>query len=249
MLKDIYLSVLIYNRLTEKRAIFMETVVCARGKDTSCIAAASSKFDGFRREPLHDARKPKVKSNPTIEAMGTAWLKCGDISSDDWALTYDRMLNLINKFEYSAKDVEDFSLVLIELQEGDDFQIKAGFFLSALINNCHEDDFVINTAHLDRLIDRLGWHNTKNITVEGSVGAFAGVMMESGTITVMGNASDGIGFLMKGGTITVHGNTGGVVGWSVEGGEIHLNGDYEDSVGENRIFGKIFHNGVLIAGK
>ncbi len=237
-----------HNRLTEKRVISMENIVCARGEDTPWTAAASSKFDGFKREHLHDIRKPEVKSNPIIEAMGKVWVKCGHVRSENWALIYNRILNLINKFEYSAKDIEAFSLELIAFQNEKDFSDKAGLFLSALINNCHENDFVVHTAHLDRPIDRLGWHNTKNITVEGSAGAFTGDTMDSGTIIVRGDADDGIGFGMKGGTITVNGNTGDMIGWSVEGGEIHINGECEGEVGKNRIFGKIFHNGVLIPG-
>jgi len=222
------------NKLAEKREIFMDAVVCARESGKSAILAASGRFGGYRREPLHDVRMLIVESSPALDELKKAWAgyKCPDIRREYFSQEqiYAKILDRIKTSKYSATDVEEFSIALVEFQNEANFSYKAGFFLSALINNCQEDKFVIHTAHLEH-IDHLGFCNTKNITVDGDVGDFVGRQMKEGTITLIGNAHDFIGSRMEGGVITVAGNAGDWSGYKMRGGTIIVRGNAGKEIG------------------
>ena len=248
----------------------MDSIVCARENyKSSAIAAASSRFGKFGNEPLHDARAAKVETNQAVEAMKTVWRESttgtGLWESNQYQL-YPWMLSFIKNLEYTATDVEAFSIAIAGFQYEKGFSGKAGIMLSALINNCREDSFIIHTAHLAEPIHSLGFRNTKNIAVEGNVGFSVGERMEGGSITVKGNAGTMVGDNMKGGVITLQGDAQNYVGDYMEGGrivvegnapfvglgmvggEIHVNGDYE-SIPPNFTSGKIFHREKLIVDK
>lgn len=212
----------------------MDTVVRAREKPA--ILAASRKFDGFRRELLHDVRTAAVKSSPVLDEMTRIWKQC----TQEYLIAYDTMLGRIRGLEYSAKDVELFSLELARFQNDIDFTNNIGHFLSALINNCQDKDFVIHTTHLSRPIPYLGHHNTKNITVEGGVGSCTGHRMEGGSITVRGDAGDDVGNFMKAGIITVEGDAGERIGGCMQGGELRVN--------NHRGISKFARGNILIRG-
>ncbi len=232
----------------------------------SAMTAASGRFRGFGPETERKTRKQEVKTNPAIEAMRNIWRghNVTEIGIN-WVVAheeYPRILEKIRNIECTSKDIEDFSIVLSEFQGESRFSSKAGLFLSALINKCKEDDFVIHTTHLYESIVFIGYHNTKNITVDGHVGNWIGAEIESGTIMVDGDAHDYVGYHMAGGSIVVEGNAGAAVGSDLQngsitirgnaravgddmrGGEIHVDG----SLGYIRAFfgGKIFHRGELI---
>jgi hypothetical protein len=234
-----------HNILAEKRAISMDTAVCAREKDKPAILAASSRFKGFGTEPLHETRTRKMEANPVIEKMKRAWATC-----DDGHLDHGSIAGALNKIKiprYSAKDIETFSLAIAEFQDEVKFSDKAGLFLSALINNCRDEKFVIHTTHLVQPINSFGYQNRKNITVDGNIGTSVGYDMEVGVITVNGNAGFGVGCGMRGGRIIVQGDCGYNVGINMSGGEIHIEGSYE--ISRSIVSGKIFHNGNLIVPK
>lgn len=203
--------------------------------------AASSRFKGFRSEPLYEARTQKVKSDPVLEEMRRIWIACNYEKVVLWHNT--KILARIRNLEHSAKDVEHFSMALPLFEHEEDFPAKSGIFLSALMNNCKDDGFVIHTGNLSEPIENLGYYNTKNFTVDGDVGREVGQRMKRGTIIVKGNARDFVGYEMTGGAITVEGDAGEFVGCLMNGGSITVNGNAGDRVGNGMWRGTILVKG------
>src|SRR5208283_402917 len=163
-------------------------------RDKPTRLAASRMFGGLRPETERPVRTHKVESNPALECMKRAWAMCDDIHLPNYGEIYSAMRRKIRKHQYSAKDVEDFSMVLAEFQGEENFSNKAGLFLSALINNCKEDGFLIHTVQLAKPIHSFGFRNTKNIAIDGDIGDVVGEEMVKGAITVKGNAGGSTGF-------------------------------------------------------
>ena len=238
------------------------------------IVAAGSRFGRYKPEEEKEVCKVEVKEDKVLKQLKAAWkgydhdpCSGGRIVEDASGELYNRALARIKGLDYSAKDVENFSIALAEFQDEKGFSDNAGVFLSALINNGRDTDYVIHTRHLSPGIQALGCENTKNITVDGDVEARVGLHMKGGSITVNGTVIWGVGYVMQGGSITVNGDAGDWVGNSMEGGsitvngdarygvgntmkggEIHLEGDYHD-VSQTIKGGKVYHKGVLIVDK
>ncbi len=168
---------------------------------------------------------------------------CRDIKLEYSGKMHSKMLKRMEKLRYSAKDIEDFSVVLSEFQGEMVFSNNAGLFLSALINNCKEEGFVIHTAHLDAPIHCIGFGNRKKITVEGDAGVNVGREMDAGEIIVNGDADDTAGNTMRGGSIIVNGNCGETIGYDMAGGSILVNGNAGDEVGHEMRGGDIIVTG------
>ncbi len=184
---------------------------------------ADNPFRRYKLEPQQQVRKQQIGENQTIKTIRGAWKQCGVGSRTGVIRFYQKAYRLLRKIEYTAKDVERFSIVLAELQDDKEFGFRAGIFLSALINNCKEEEFVIFTNHLSKMVNYLGFSNRKNITVQGNVGGLLGNEMRTGKITVNGNARMSVAPFMR-------------------GGEIHINGEI-DSVSEYIADGIIYQNG------
>ncbi|NYZ74129.1 hypothetical protein H0O00_03225 [Candidatus Micrarchaeota archaeon] len=192
--------------------------------------AMANRFGRYKPEEEKPVRKVEVVKDETLKKMKKAWksfrytrLRSGD--------SYLNALASIERLEYSASDIKNFSIAIAEFQDEKDFSEKAGFFLSALINNGKDQDYIIHTKHLAVPLDSIGCENTKNITVEGNAGDNAGDGMRGGIITVNGNAHYGAGNSMIGGTITVNGDAGEHVGIWMIGGAIVANKNAGDNVG------------------
>jgi len=130
-------------------------------------------------------------------------------------------------------------LLLGEHENKKYFESFTGCYLSALINGSKDKDFNIITNYLTKTIDYIGYKNTKNIDVNGSVGRWVGFRMEGGKITINGNTGWYVGDRMKDGKITVNGNAGVWVGFFMENGKITINGNAGDRVGYEMKDGKI----------
>jgi len=240
-------------------------LVSGRVVSVPLVVAIGSKFGKYRPEEEKEVRKVDVKKDEVLRQLKDAWRRYGPRS---WGVyIHEDALEAVRKISYTAADVEKFTIALAEFQNERDLSVKAGVFLSALINNGKEIDFVIHTGHLTEGINYLGYENTKNILVNGNIGDYVGEQMKGGTIVVNGTAGkyvgDGmkggailvngntdtaVGCVIRGGTITVNGNASDFVGDCMKGGEIHLNGGY-GSIAETIKKGKIYHKGVLIVGK
>jgi len=228
-------------------------------REKPTILAASGRFGGFGPEAEHKVTTVKVESNPVLEGMKKVWATCGD-----GRLNYGDIIEVLNKIKiprYSAKDIETVSLVIAEFQDEVKFSDKAGLLLSALINNCEENVFVIHTAHLTKKINDLGHRNTKDITVAGDAGDYVGDEMKGGMITVMGNSGSKAGYDMRGGAITVMGDAEGAgrfmkggsitvemicsgdIGFTMSGGVIVVKGFADNTIGERMVGGEIHIHG------
>jgi hypothetical protein len=231
------------------------------------VATMANRFSKYKPEEEKTVRKADFVEDEALKKMRAVWKAFNFTNSVavDNAVLLD--LFMLKGLEYSAKDVENFSLALAEFQDENAFRDKASVFLSTLINNGKDTDYVIRTSHLGKPLHFLGCDNTKNITIEGDVGICCGLEMNSGSITVNGNtgdycgshmqggsitvegdAGDFCGFDMQGGTITVKGDAGGWCGDGMKGGEIHVEGEIGNISSESE-HGKIFHKGKLIVDK
>ncbi|NYZ74441.1 hypothetical protein H0O00_04830 [Candidatus Micrarchaeota archaeon] len=190
--------------------------------------AMANRFQRYKPETEKTVRGVEVKEDETLRQLKEAWKACG--YTGDSVKDYPKMLKIVKKLEYSAKDVVDFNLALVEFQGERDFIYKAGLFLSALMNNSKDSEFVIHTNHLAESINFLGYKNTKNITVNG-------------------NAGNAVGGYMCGGSITIKEDAGDYTGQGMKGGEIRLLGDYKSISFHILSGGKIFHKGKLIVDK
>lgn len=206
-------------------------------------------FSRYNPEIQQPVRQVEVKEDETLRQLKEAWRS---ITFDVFYIGsvypkfYDKVFNAVKNIHYSARDVENFSIALAEFQDEEGFVDKSGYFLSALINNSSDSDFVVHTAHLQYKVNFLGYENTKNITIEGDVGRFLGNQIISGNISINGNTGRWVGAEMRGGNIRVKGNTGLYPGCNMKGGEIHIEGTIKGFVPTHSKGGKIYEREVLI---
>ncbi len=227
----------------------MRTATRERIAWPAVILAANKRFGRYGTEHEHIVRKAEVKKDPAVEGLKELYRKTKALDSENEDSIHDRMVYSLKNHSHSAADIQQFSIALAEFQEEIWFFINAGLFLSALMNNGKDNNYVIHTRHLSVPIIHLGYKNTKNITVKGDVGNTVGYSMEKGLITVKGDADAWIGYKMNGGTICVEGDAGTAVGTWMNGGEIHIEGEICGSTSTLITHGKIYHKGKLIVDK
>lgn len=218
-------------------------------REIARTAMARNIFGRYSTEERQSLRTVEFRKDEVLAQLKEAWEKV-TIDKGYYADPYSKALGFIRGINYSAKDVENFSIALAEFQGPDYFGAKAGYFLSALINNGTENEYVIHTNHLAEKIHLLGFENTKNIVVEGDLGEKTGVRMKGGNILVKGNVEKSLGQWMTGGKIVIDGDATRFIGDEMTGGEIHLNGNYVFIAPPICIHGgRIFHKGKLIFDK
>jgi hypothetical protein len=201
----------------------MESLAAVRMKDAPASLAASGRFRNFRPENEQNTRASKVESDPVLEEMTRLFKMVYAWGSVD--LNYCETAVRIRGLEYGSKDVENLSLALAELPYEESFSIRAGLFLSVLMNDSKEDDFVIHTAHMHLPPNFLGIFNTKVVSVDGPVGNGLGYKMRGGSITVRGDAMGEICELMSGGEVRIDGGYGGIDTRFIRSGTIYSKGE------------------------
>jgi len=207
--------------------------------------SVSKRFGRFKDEKEQPVRAPQVTEDHTLRQLKEAWAKVRfyDELLDLEGREYRSCLNAVRGLKYTSADVENFSIALAEFQDAEDFKEKAGYFLSALVNNCPDSDFVIHTRHMGGRIDHLGHYNTKNITIDGDAGENLAYRMEGGRITVEGNTGNDTGQEMKTGEIVINGDSGHSLGASMKGGKITVEGNAGVYTGIGMKNGEIAVNG------
>jgi hypothetical protein len=208
--------------------------------------AVSKRFGRFKDEDEQAVRAPDVAEDRALGQLKEAWMKvrwAGTFLASSSGRHYPACMEAIAGLAYSPKDVEKFSLALAEYQDTEDFSWKAGYFLSALINNCPESKFAVYTRHLDRRIVCLGVCNTKDIMMDGDAGNFLGYRMLGGRITVNGNTDDFAGRWMVDGEIVINGDGGNSLGDGMQGGKITVKGNVGYWAGQRMKKGEIVVNG------
>jgi formylmethanofuran dehydrogenase subunit C len=203
--------------------------------DTS-EAAASRKF-GRYKDFEESAQRRHVRAGSAVAALLEGFERIPQQLSA--RLDYERMLRVVSGITYSSKDVEEFAVIAARYSE----KMPLGLFLSAAINVCADSDYTLELE--GREPGHIGYRNTKNVTVIGSVFVNSGEEMESGTLHVRGNALGWIGERMSGGTITIDGDAGFCVGPWMEGGKIVINGKAGHNIGTKMKNGIIIVNGEI----
>lgn len=159
---------------------------------------------------------------------------------------YSSCFELIKKakeegFVYTSKDIEELSLFFGAYQKPESkFHLKytLGYFLSALINLCEQEEVIIYTHHFESAIDALGYQNNKSITINGGAGCYCGELNE-GKIIIRGNVSHCLAKKMKHGEIILFGNARSSVAEEMEGGKLTIHGNTADALADRAISGEV----------
>ena len=169
------------------------------------VVAAGSRFGRYEPEEERHVKSADIKEDEVLRQLRAAWAKCSPRLYNADHYSYEDTFVKLSHISCSAADVERFSLVLAEFQDEKWFSYKAGIFLSAIVNNGRDSDYVVRTGHLKSPPDSLGCKNRKNLTIIGDVGDWLGSYMAGGRITLKGNAGIQVGYGMEGGEIFIHG--------------------------------------------
>jgi hypothetical protein len=144
---------------------------------------------------------------------------------------HDLYSKQLNQIEYTYRDVLAFSRYLVVYRETDQFDLKAGVFLSALVNSGKGAKYTLDLASLNIPLSYIGHKNTKKVRIFGDVGENAGNLAKSGILHFYGNVGDNCGFFQRGGSIIVDGNAGSNAGGNMDKGRLIINGNAENTVG------------------
>src|SRR3989338_22120 len=234
-----------------------------------CQQNVGNPFRRYKKEEPHEVRKLDIDESTASAMVRAVWIKFNcDINElgGGFPESYDNVFELLKDIRCYAKDIERFSISLADFQDEEHFSEKAGIFLSAMINNSSDTDFIIYTKYLaegTKEIRGIGYKNTKNITVDGNVGDDIGWGMSAGRILVKGDANEFVGWGISGGTIIIRGYvssagehaTGGKIvvqkglfsiGEGMGSGcEIYSNGKYPPHLNRDSR-GQVFHKGKLV---
>ncbi len=213
-------------------------------------------FGRLKPETVQEERKPlAVTESSSLKPLIELWNK-HELMLGDEAWNYDEYYEKLSKelkdISYTAKEVEIFCAIqLIVLREekssGSPFRLKAGIFLSALVNNGKDEDYKLQLSQLDEPLKYLGFQNQKNITIIGTVGHGCADHMKCGNIVVFGDVEGELGHFMKGGTVLIKGNAiksqTASIGSAMVGGKIIVEGNAEHGVGFGMDGGEIMIHG------
>lgn len=211
-----------------------------RPNATHVDSKRKSPFDRYGPEKERAVRGVDV-NDEVLQQLRAAWKRFGDayLEGEEEEGNYLAAIKAIKDVEYTARDVEKFSIAMAEFQDEEEFGSKAGDFLSALINEGSDSSYTIHTRYLNTLITGLGHNNTKHIQVEGDVGKYVGYKMKGGSITINGSSDDYLGGWMEGGRIIVRGDSRTFVGGTMKGGEIIVEGNTRFNTGAHMEGGSI----------
>lgn len=152
---------------------------------------------------------------------------------------YRNARNHVGRVEYSAAALEAF--VTVADFDRSPIAVKPGLFLSAAV-----EEFEAGTVTLPDLsgVDYCFYRNETDVTVEGSVGDYAGHSARSGSITIKGDVGSHCGRFMEDGSITVEGDAGRALGHGMRSGSIHVHRDADDLPGLQKKGGTITVDGA-----
>ncbi len=174
------------------------------------MAEINDYLNGLEEQSIQEESKILVVRTPVVEEICMrykSWLDQAVNNWDYWHQIDTFTSKSIKGLRYSSKDILNFSIYMKEYESHKDFY-KSGVFISMLINNSEENDFVIITGHLIKKLFWLGFDNSKNIVVRGSAGDLTGMDMRSNILTITGNVGTRSGLYSRGGEIHICGNIG-----------------------------------------
>jgi hypothetical protein len=170
-------------------AKFKEVVKTTNTKNPK--SPSSSIFDRFKGivEEKEKLKNLIVKNNENVEKLKEVFKKylkwCGSyLWSPLPSEEYKKALKLIKEkgINCTSEDIERFSLELIAFEDHEEFETRAGLFLSALINSSGDKEFVIHTSHLKKKIGCFSFDSKKKIEDDGYVEGEIGYHIERGII-------------------------------------------------------------------
>ncbi len=218
----------------------------------------SRNFGRYKQERPQSVRSADVKENEALKQLKQAWKNFSTDVHGEYNPTYikypiqeleegySNALKAIKNINYSAEDVEKFSIMLAEFQEDqeeENFSGKAGLFLSALINSGKDENYVVHTKHLALPVDYLAYRNTKNVRVIGDVRHNFAELMSNGSGSVNGNALSSCGLHLIGGLVLINGDVRANLGDCMKGGRIIVNGNTSFRIGYHMEGGGIILRG------
>lgn len=218
---------------------------------------ADRRFRKYGPETSRAVRLPDVQENAIVRRLKEVFEEFNPgtgASFREQDRNYQKAVEAIEGIDYSAEDVKIFCLSLAIIRFNKDikpedewkFAEKAGMFLSALINEGRDSEYVLSTTHIGFSIHRLGYKNEKSLIVDGDVGFDLGTKMQKGRIIVTGNSRGGVGEWMEGGDIIIgscNRNVAGV-GEDMKGGRIIVKGDIDGYIGDHMSGGIILVLGL-----
>jgi len=196
------------------------------------------------KEQEQEKREFDVDQNPVLEEMCKGFEAVLPHTSRVNHELYELCMKQITN-SYRAKDIERFSVVLAQYQFDPWFDFGAGVFLSALVNQCPDENVTLFTKHLKNDMQGIGYENDHTLVVQGNAGAYLGQCMTAGEIVVIGNVGLYVGASMQGGIIRVEGDAEKYVGCGMFDGVIQIGGQMEIN-GEHMKGGDIYHKDKLI---
>jgi hypothetical protein len=202
------------------------------------ILRAEDLFDSLgkeQREP--EDRKIEITKNERLEELVKGFEEVLKIKLKPFQPNFNNLIYII-KIIPTSKEISDFSILMSDYQDHKEFRKYSGLYLSALINKSKDKEFIINTNHLEKLPDYMGFENNgKIIRINKDIGDFLGDGMKKGIIYVR-NSEGALGYNMKGGEIHAD-NSGYSLGFSMAKGRIYVKtaGIY---IGDSMIGGKIY---------
>jgi formylmethanofuran dehydrogenase subunit C len=220
----------------------MELAVRRKGPEGNAPMSALKRFSSYKRETDKASRKAVVESD-AVRRILDSWNDVRIKDVNDSSRNYEMIVRSIRGIEYTTEDIMRFSLALTDFQDEKGFSERAGFFLSALINEGKDAEYVINVEHLPGQIDNLGQENRKIVTVIGDLGDYTGDSMKGGILTVKGNVGDLAGFCMEEGELRIEGSADDSVGSSMEGGRITVAESCGDDTAESMRGGELVIEG------
>lgn len=211
-------------------------------------------FKGHKPGSERPLRAADIKENEVPVHIVKAWEACRFPKKEpeleegpEEHLHYNAAEKALEGLKVTATDIETFSVLLERFQEDRHFSMKAGFFLSVLINNCNEKRYVLHTTGLRKKIDMLccaaGFGGgMKEVLVDGDVGDYFAAWMFEGVVIVKGNAGHHIKEGAVGGTVLVKGDVGDFAANKMDGGYLVVE-NAGDSAGNILLAGTIIING------
>lgn len=213
-----------------------------RAADSTHTSGRFPRYSLQAEEPIrHISSAESAEARALLEAWET-YSSAGFTYEEDREYATAQML--ASSIRTPSELIERFSLFLADYSLVPFFIMKAGFFLSALVNESGDDLHMLRTSNLPKGLDYMGYRNRKEIIVDGDVGDFAGAEMLRGEMMIHGNAGMSLGerigggdiivtgdtanlsgCMMKGGSLIIQGNAGSLTGEYMEGGEIHIGGE------------------------
>ncbi len=178
-----------------------------------------------------EVRVAKTESNITLSKAIELWCEI-KIRGKHHTNNYRRIAKIVDGFKCDQKQLDLIIITLTQFQNEPDFSLKAGLFISALINEGKGREYSINVTAYDKPLDCLAYRNKKKVVIEGNVGDRLAWGILRGKVTLNGSCREGVAQMARGGRVFVNGNADDVAGIEMNGGFLAIRGNAGDRLGE-----------------